>query len=338
MVSESRSSESQHPCAVCGCVTFRLLGPVPTTGREWGVQFQLEECVECHVVRSCPVLDDDQMASLYTPQYYGPKERRSVLTVERTRAILTRWRAQWLARYVDALTPRAAGVARRVLDIGCGRGALLLAFHAQGWECWGIERPEFPDPDTSEYTLLRSADEVTALPSASFDLVTLWHSLEHMNDPANTLAIAARLLKPGGVLALMVPHFASFQRRLFGGRWFAMDVPTHRYHYSKGSLSRLLGDAFRPVAVRTWALPDNTFIFVQSTINAIWRGQLPNALYRRLQLRQRTDASAVQLIAEAAIGAISVPFGLLENVVTPMLGCGATYTLVAQRTEQPPAA
>jgi hypothetical protein len=78
-------------------------------------------------------------------------------------------------------------------------------------------------------------------PRAPFDCITLWHSLEHMLDARATLIAVCRLLKrDSGLLLLGVPDAGGLQARCFGSRWFHLDVPRHLYHFSLGSLHRLL--------------------------------------------------------------------------------------------------
>jgi SAM-dependent methyltransferase len=75
-------------------------------------------------------------------------------------------------------------------------------------------------------------------PDNTFDVVTFWHSLEHMAQPQRALAVAMRLLRPGGLCMIEVPNWASMQRMLFGRRWFHLDLPRHRAYFSRDCLSR----------------------------------------------------------------------------------------------------
>ena len=66
----------------------------------------------------------------------------------------------------------------------------------------------------------------------SFDVVLMNHSLEHVTDPRRDLARVFRLLRPGGLLLVAVPNFASWQRKRFGSKWYALDLPRHRTHFT----------------------------------------------------------------------------------------------------------
>ncbi len=93
------------------------------------------------------------------------------------------------------------------------------------------------------------------LPPASFDAVTFFEVVEHLHDPLGDLRHAHSLLKPGGAVFVKVPNLDALQARLFGPWWYALQVPRHLYHFTRASLSRLLGKAsFGPVRCR--AIPD----------------------------------------------------------------------------------
>ena len=74
------------------------------------------------------------------------------------------------------------------------------------------------------------------LPDGSFDAVVMRHSLEHVPDPIADLGRVLRLLRPGGLLAISVPNFDSWERRRFGSAWFHLDLPRHRTHFSPRAL------------------------------------------------------------------------------------------------------
>ncbi len=75
----------------------------------------------------------------------------------------------------------------------------------------------------------------------SLDAVTLWHVLEHLDDPGEALATIAGWLAPGGALLVGVPNLASLQARIGGDRWFHLDVPRHRVHFTPAGLSSAAG-------------------------------------------------------------------------------------------------
>jgi SAM-dependent methyltransferase len=130
----------------------------------------------------------------------------------------------------------------RVLDVGCGVGDLAAAFARHGWAASGIE----PSAQAAEHARAAGVDAVTGTladapwAEGEFDAVLFNHSLEHIDDPAQAVADAARLLRPGGLLAIAVPNFGSWHRRLFGSAWFQLDLPRHLQHFDRDSLDALV--------------------------------------------------------------------------------------------------
>lgn len=134
----------------------------------------------------------------------------------------------------------------RLLDIGCGGGYFLAAMKAQGWMVKGVE----PDPSLSRYANTILKVDVCALSLQSFedapssyDVITMWHSLEHVAEPQMALYRAYELLAHDGLLFVSVPNLDSFQAKLFKGKWFHLDVPRHIWHFNPSTIRRFLENA-----------------------------------------------------------------------------------------------
>ena len=141
----------------------------------------------------------------------------------------------------------------RVLDVGCGSGHWLACLSQLGtWELWGVE----PSALGCETARKHGIDHVmesdlsgAGLPENNFDVVRIWHVLEHTHSPREVLDEAYRVLKPGGLLIVGVPNGGSVMFRLFGTYWFHLDLPRHLFHFSKPVLIRLVRDiGFRIVS------------------------------------------------------------------------------------------
>lgn len=130
-----------------------------------------------------------------------------------------------------------------LLDIGAGTGAFANTMLQAGWEVTGLE----PDPIARENAKqkhgihLRSAEEVYSLPASSFDVITLWHVLEHVHDLHGYFKQFKQLLKPGGKLVIAVPNYTSKDASQYGQYWAAWDVPRHLYHFSPAGMKHLAG-------------------------------------------------------------------------------------------------
>ncbi len=121
-----------------------------------------------------------------------------------------------------------------LLDIGAGTGAFVTTMLQAGWKVTGLE----PDSIARENAKqkhgidLRSAEDIYNLPSSSYDVITLWHVLEHVHDLHGYFSQFGTLLKPGGKLVIAVPNYTSKDAAIYGTHWAAWDVPRHLYHFS----------------------------------------------------------------------------------------------------------
>jgi 2-polyprenyl-3-methyl-5-hydroxy-6-metoxy-1,4-benzoquinol methylase len=191
----------------------------------------------------------------------------------------------------------------RALDFGCGGGAFLLRMRDRGWNVTGV--------DFSEDTVERLREELGLnvlagtlphpdLSPGAFDLVTLWHSLEHVPEPLGTLREVHRLLAPGGRVLVAVPNLESVSFRWFGADWFGLDVPRHLTHFTPGSLAAMLEKAGFRVLVRQNSRHSlwfrNSVERARRNGNLCWpqswmRSKLASSIITRLhQLLGRSDA------------------------------------------------
>jgi len=299
-----------------------------------GETFQVVRCRQCAQVVTVPVPSD--IGRYYPVGYYGDKQgRRFPAMMEWLQEKLYAWRSAQVLRRLNRNHAK-------VLDVGCGRGLLLRAFQRNGCDVTGTE---FSDG------ACRFAREVLKLPvrvglldelkfpDHSFDVVVMWHVLEHMSDPRPTVAEVARILRPGGIFLVAVPNFGSPEAQLARAGWFHLDTPRHLSHHTRASLSRILGEAgLSPKWVSSLAPEYDIFSFVQSLLNRL--GVRPNLLYNRLRGQgakvmvgqSQAGSLAATVLLTPVLGVISVPVTLLLAI----LGRGATLTISAVKPNPPP--
>lgn len=224
-VPDVSSAPSPSHCIWCG----RAFTLDDTRGLAW------VNCTECGVASTSPWPSRDELDLAYSTWYRPSSGRFGGLgdrLLERTRGTL--------ARRVAKIAPNGP-----VLDVGAGTGALVSALRQAGRAAVGLERPPDPRPPTpvgvvasldGPPIVLADVSEVTG-PWAG---IIFWHSLEHLAAPGDVLDRTTRLLCAGGVMVIAVPNHASFQSRVFGGRWFARDIPRHLAHIPGHALVRRL--------------------------------------------------------------------------------------------------
>jgi SAM-dependent methyltransferase len=225
----------------------------------------------------------------------------------------------------------------RLLDFGCGSGAFArwMALGG-GYDVVGLEPFSLGRPTQSDRLLLiREPLESAAPRIGRFDVITLWHVLEHLNRPTEVLRRLSELLAPDGIVIVSVPNFRSWQSRLFRGGWFHLDPPRHVVHFEVETLKRCI-HAAGLVPIRDWNfLPEYGLSgWVQSTLNRIVSH--PNYLYELIKDRGAVKGLGVvthgvfattSILAGGPTLALSMPVEALASA----FGGGAALTVAAKR-------
>ena len=126
----------------------------------------------------------------------------------------------------------------RILDIGAGVGDFLAVCKNDGWQTTGIE----PSEKAKNIAIKKGVsfvDNLSELKNNSFDVITMWHVLEHVPNLENQISELKRLIKPNGTIIIAVPNFNSFDANYYGKFWAAFDVPIHFWHFSKTAIKKL---------------------------------------------------------------------------------------------------
>ncbi len=204
-------------------------------------RWRIVRCRRCEFGWTEPLLSGNEMSDYYPSTYLGEIETRigEFLSgkLQRSRS----WRGEReKVRLVERYSSRG-----RVLDVGCGDGKFLWALPADRYERSGIERSaetvDLVRRRIPDLHLLAGDIHSRDLEPRTYDVITFWHVLEHLPDPAPVLRRVHELLRPGGWLFISLPCIDSVQARLFRRFWYGFDdVPRHLHHLSKASLNLLL--------------------------------------------------------------------------------------------------
>jgi 2-polyprenyl-3-methyl-5-hydroxy-6-metoxy-1,4-benzoquinol methylase len=130
---------------------------------------------------------------------------------------------------------------KKLLDVGCGTGDFLQVAKQNNWIVSGIEPNENARALANKKTnnSVFEIEQLLKFDSESFDVITLWHVLEHLPKLNEHISILKRLLKPNGRLVIAVPNYKSFDAMYYKNFWAAYDVPRHLWHFSQTSISKL---------------------------------------------------------------------------------------------------
>lgn len=201
--------------------------------------FSVFECDHCHLLFTAPRPDEAHLGTYYqSEQYFSHQENTQGFIPRIYEAVKS-----INIRHKVKLATQGFSVGN-ALDIGCGVGDFLVGLQQKGWIVQGIE----PSADARRIAEKRlgfcplSPDDYDKLPSESFDLITMWHVLEHVADLHFQLSQLHRLLKPNGRLVIALPNYQSYDAKYYKEYWAAWDVPRHLNHFSVDSIRSIVGN------------------------------------------------------------------------------------------------
>ena len=129
---------------------------------------------------------------------------------------------------------------KSILDVGAGTGDFLRLCQRKGWHIDGVE-PNLQAKRIAEDKLSHTIQErITDLKATQYNVITLWHVLEHIPDLIETMQRLKELLKPEGRLVIAVPNHKSFDANHYKEYWAAYDVPRHFWHFSQVAMRTLV--------------------------------------------------------------------------------------------------
>ncbi len=229
-------------CKLCGSMECRTHLVARDLNLYLGDAFRLVQCTTCGLVYMNPRPTRKAMEALYPFETYG--QYNPLLSEVRS------WvqRLDWgYGIYKRARLVRRWAPGNRLLDVGCATGGFLEYMQRrEGFTVWGVEL----NPHAAAYARDRLGIPVYAgtleeanLPQDAFDVVTMWHVLEHVFDPLSTAREVRRVLKPGGVFVCHVPVLDSLGARVFGRYWSGYEIARHTYVWSVATINRLMAEA-----------------------------------------------------------------------------------------------
>ncbi len=198
--------------------------------------FHICECLNCGLLYTMPRPDKEKIGAYYKSEaYYSHQENKKGFipkVYERVKSINLKH------KYRLATSGMQPG---KLLDIGCGVGDFLHTAETHGWECIGVE----PSEDAKAIAQKRmkgmiiTSEELESFSDGAFDVITMWHVLEHVDDLKWQVAQLQRLVKPSGRVVIAVPNYKSYDGQYYKEHWAAYDVPRHLNHFNRITLSKI---------------------------------------------------------------------------------------------------
>ena len=188
------------------------------------------------MVLTNPAPEEQDLGQYYESDDYISHSGKSTTPMDQVYRLVRRFTLRWKYSLIKKNSPTSP---KSVLDFGCGTGDFLRHCKNHGMSIAGVE----PSPNAREYAI-RNTDTSIA-PSlekihGTFDVITLWHVLEHISDLNRTIETLKKFLAQNGTIFIAVPNLQSEDARQYRENWAAYDVPRHLWHFSRDTMQELL--------------------------------------------------------------------------------------------------
>ncbi len=199
-----------------------------------GEGFALVRCSNCQLLFTNPRPAPHAIAPYYQSQHYISHAHKWVSPID----MVYRWARRYMLskkrRWLEQLQPKK----KVLLDVGCGIGSFLTYTRNHGWEVCGVE-PNEKARTLSHQKGLKVYEHLKDIPESLFQVITLWHALEHMHDLKGTMQTLIQLLPKKGHLIIAVPNAKSWDASNYQTHWAGYDVPRHLYHFNQSNIQHL---------------------------------------------------------------------------------------------------
>jgi 2-polyprenyl-3-methyl-5-hydroxy-6-metoxy-1,4-benzoquinol methylase len=198
-------------------------------------EFQLEQCTECNFLLTNPRPDSNSIGRYYESENYISHSGKSNLFGN-----IYRLARKVTLNFKYRLIRRFNQMEGNVLDYGCGSGDFLYYMKSKNWKVRGIEPNDLARNKASKLLQQSVFQSVNEIIGEKYDVITLWHVLEHVHDLNETLSHLKKLLNSNGTIIIAVPNHKSADCKKYKNYWAAYDVPRHLWHFSQETMKLLM--------------------------------------------------------------------------------------------------
>ena len=202
-----------------------------------GEQFDIYECTDCGLVFTQNFPDEKEIDRYYESPAYISHSNTSKGLVNSVYHLVRKIMLQKKARKVEQLTGHKSG---RLLDYGAGTGHFARIMKSRGWDVTAIEK----NGKARELALrefgfeMQPVEALKAIKDKELDIVTMWHVMEHIQEPDNMWRELHRILADSGIAIIAVPNSASYDALNYKEYWAAYDVPRHLWHFTPDTIAQ----------------------------------------------------------------------------------------------------
>ncbi len=328
MMTDDRNGDSLPCCPVCKAENFSGF----YSGCEDYISGELFDVFSCSNCGVCFTnLNPKLVGGYYGDCYYNNKSGKFFGVFE---AIFNAFNKRRAHKVYKIFSPES------VMDVGCGQAGMLKELGNYNVKTVGVE-------SDSAASWLFTKEGIDVIESSALtgkiekkeidfqDLITLWHVIEHLESPAETLFVLRDVISESGHILISCPNIASFQAGLTRSRWFHLDVPRHLVHFDRESLVNILErSGFSCIRVEPGDFYQNIYGCIQSIANVFSFG-CDNSLYRLLQGQVSERFSGkVKLFIQLITLPVSVFLGVGLCILEYILNSPGTITVAAVKNRE----
>lgn len=310
-------------CPVCGSGGVKMM--LQGTDRLFGTtrkSFAVVECTGCRLMRLSPAPSPEELSNYYPANYWFAPVSAGDRLAELWRGLVLNDHVRFARRVLEQAPAQGT-----ILDVGCGGGLFLKMLGVPRNRVLGLDN----SPDAARVAWQRNGVPAVCaslleapLAARSCAMITMYHVLEHLYDPAAYVAKARELLAPNGRLIVQVPNAACWQFLLFGEYWNGLDIPRHLVDFRESDIRAMLQRAgFEVLRTKHFSLRDNPAGFASSVAAGLdpmgRRSRLPN------------ENAAARLLKDGlyfGLVLVGLPFAWLEA----LCGAGSSVMIEARVT------
>ena len=221
-------------CPICNSDSFETY----MKSKDFSVSkedFSIVRCLECNFHFTNPRPSNKELGRYYISDHYISHNNTRNNLFEKAYQLVRKISIRTKYNLVSKFFNRG-----RLLDIGCGTGDFLQKCNEKKWSTKGIEPSEIARTQAIKNHDLEVVEDTDLKKlKGEFDIITMWHVLEHVTELNTTVAELKRLLSNEGKAIIAVPNLDSFDSSYYKNYWAAYDLPIHLYHFSKTSIIKL---------------------------------------------------------------------------------------------------
>jgi 2-polyprenyl-3-methyl-5-hydroxy-6-metoxy-1,4-benzoquinol methylase len=226
---------SVESCPVCSSNSFSDFGKAKdyTVSHE---TFQLKRCTSCDFLITSPRPPGNLLGKYYLSDTYVSHTAKASTSFDKLYEKVRNHALKWKFTLVNKFSPQQHS---SILDFGCGTGFFLKKMKENGFNIAGVEPSSIARVNAEKITSTKIYSGIDEIED-NFDVITLWHVLEHVSNLNEVITQLKERLKKNGTLFIAVPNHKSVDAQTYGMTWAGYDVPRHLWHFEQKTMQQLL--------------------------------------------------------------------------------------------------